>query len=665
MAEIKVKATLTDDISDKLKKIQNNSQKSFKNVEKSAKTAISSATLLKAAFTGLAAVTAFKLTKSFIRVGSEMEDLSVQFEVLLGSADAAKRRMEELSKFAAKTPFQLKGIAEASRILETLTRGALSTGEGLRLVGDAAAVTGADFANLAMHVGRAYDGLQANRPVGESMMRLQELGLVTGDVRAKIEDLQKAGKGKEAWSVLQQQLKRTEGGMAKMAGTLTGLTSTFKDQLDAAMRDMLNQGVFDQMNDAMATLVETMETALNSGVFQKMGRFMADMALGAASIVGITNTEKLIKKRKELALATETHASAVERLNKLKNKELTFFEKLAGEENRKRGIAFQEKQIVLQLEKKKKIQEEIDNLEGKIAKKIFTPKPTSKPKPTTPGGGGGGSGAAAVGSIMLDNMVELVDNRQALMEEMASMSELQANIEITQSNRVLEEVKRNQDERKQLEEASKMAAIDSAASVANAITTITQRRTQKEAQREIEAVKNSKKSEKQKAKEIEKIQKEAFDKNKRQAILSSIINTALSITKTLSTLGIPVGIPASIAAGVAGAAQTAVIASQQFATGGIVEGPPGIDAVPARLTAGEVVLTKQDQKNLFGIIRGNGGNSVATNSTNNITLGNININGSANDSTVAAIVKTQEDQLEELKEMLDELDARRQLPGAA
>ncbi len=45
-----------------------------------------------------------------------------------------------------------------------------------------------------MWIGRLYDGLQSGRPVGEAMMRLQELGVISGDTRNQIENLQKSAR---------------------------------------------------------------------------------------------------------------------------------------------------------------------------------------------------------------------------------------------------------------------------------------------------------------------------------------------------------------------------------------------------------------------------------------------------------------------------------------
>ena len=71
-----------------------------------------------------------------------LEQIKTQFDPLLGGAALAQKRLEELYSFASSTPFQLEGIAEANRTLQVLTKGALATVEGMKLVGDAAAVTG-------------------------------------------------------------------------------------------------------------------------------------------------------------------------------------------------------------------------------------------------------------------------------------------------------------------------------------------------------------------------------------------------------------------------------------------------------------------------------------------------------------------------------------------
>jgi hypothetical protein len=200
-----------------------------------------------------------------------METLETKFQVLLGDVDSAKARMQELSKFASTTPFQLTEIANASRVLQTLGGTTLATGESLRLVGDAAAISGESFESLAVHVGRAYSGLQANRPIGESLARLQELGLVSGETRNQIEDLTKAAKGEDAWKVLQKELQKSSGGMETLSKTFGGLASTLKDQFSEALRQISNSGFFDDIKDGLAAVVGKMAEWIDSGVFQRIG----------------------------------------------------------------------------------------------------------------------------------------------------------------------------------------------------------------------------------------------------------------------------------------------------------------------------------------------------------------------------------------------------------
>jgi len=173
---------------------------------------------------------------------AEMQKLQVQFGVLLGSTGAAKERMQELVKFADTTPFELPEVAKASKVLETLTKGALSTGDGLRMVGDTAAATGQPFDELATWFGRLYDGLDSGRPVGEAMARLQELGAMSGETRAEIEKLQKEGKkGPEVWDVAKKSFEQYSGMMDAQSKTFEGLASTMQDSLGGVLREFGDQ----------------------------------------------------------------------------------------------------------------------------------------------------------------------------------------------------------------------------------------------------------------------------------------------------------------------------------------------------------------------------------------------------------------------------------------
>jgi hypothetical protein len=187
---------------------------------------------------------------------ADMETLRTAFVPLLGGLAEARERMDELSRFAAATPFELPEIAKASAVLETLTRGALSTGAGLTLVGDVASATNQPFAEIAVTIGRLYDGLQSGRPVGEAAARLQELGAISGDVRGRLEALQKEGmKGDEVWAVAADSLSRFSGSMELQSQTWNGKMSTFKDNVGLALA-AFGEPIIDQIKPFLDASIE-------------------------------------------------------------------------------------------------------------------------------------------------------------------------------------------------------------------------------------------------------------------------------------------------------------------------------------------------------------------------------------------------------------------------
>ncbi len=247
------------------------------------------------AIIGMSAYISGRFVKSFLNASSEVENLETEFKVLLKSADDARGRIKELAKFAESTPFEMKQVAQASKILETFTKGALSTGDALRTVGDAAAITAEkDFANLAMWVGRAYDGLQNNRPVGEAMMRLQELALVSGEARGQIEKLQKEAKGKEAWNVLWSELQKAKGGMVELSETATGLESTIRDQLKSAMRQFMDAGAWDAYKNTLVTIRSTMDDMIKDGAFQKLAEHTKTLIGVGKGLLAVWSAKKFM-----------------------------------------------------------------------------------------------------------------------------------------------------------------------------------------------------------------------------------------------------------------------------------------------------------------------------------------------------------------------------------
>jgi len=201
-----------------------------------------------------------------INEAATVEGFEATFDQLLGGADKAKARMQELSKFAATTPFELPEVAQASRTLETLTEGALSTGDGLRLVGDVASGTQQPFGEISSTIGRLYAGLQNGRPVGEAVDRLRDLGAISDDAAVRIGQMQEQGmKGDAVWQVAASSMGQFSGMMDKQSNTWNGKMSTLQDGVNGifrafgtplidALKPMLTSAI--EMADSLAPLAQ-------------------------------------------------------------------------------------------------------------------------------------------------------------------------------------------------------------------------------------------------------------------------------------------------------------------------------------------------------------------------------------------------------------------------
>ena len=89
------------------------------------------------AITGMGIATGF-----FLKQAGDIEQVTIAFETMLGSAEAAAKLLEEITDFAAKTPFELTGLIdnskkllafgiEADDIIETMTNlGNIAAGVG-------------------------------------------------------------------------------------------------------------------------------------------------------------------------------------------------------------------------------------------------------------------------------------------------------------------------------------------------------------------------------------------------------------------------------------------------------------------------------------------------------------------------------------------------------
>lgn len=204
------------------------------------------------------------LTQAF-----KFERYETQFKVLFKSTARAKKQLRDLQEFSAKTPFQIDDIVEASRQLEVFTKGALNTEEGLKLVGDAAAVTSKPMQEISFWVGRAYAAIGARQALGEAGTRLTELALVSKDTRDEMEAMREAGASSaEIFALMEEEIKSlSKNGMEELAKTGEGLASTLRDNVNLALADF-GEALAGEAKGGLQDMIDKVKELRKSGDIQ-------------------------------------------------------------------------------------------------------------------------------------------------------------------------------------------------------------------------------------------------------------------------------------------------------------------------------------------------------------------------------------------------------------
>ena len=180
---------------------------------------------------------------------------------------------------------------------------------------------------------------------------------------------------------------------------------------------------------------------------------------------------------------------------------------------------------------------------------------------------------------------------------------------------------------------------------------------------ETEKIKSSENTEDAKKKLLERVEtekqamlKKANEENKKRAIAEKALMiaqataaTALGVTTALSSWTSPVSKRIAEAAiiGTAGALQIATIAAQRMQHGGIVGGATYTgDKIPIMANSGEMMLNREQQANLFNMVKGGG------NTTNNTSALNLTINIPTGTQLDSNAVDQITDSMEKLNETL-------------
>ena len=185
-----------------------------------------------------------------LKTASGLQQADIAFTTLLKSSAKSKVFLKDLSAFAAKTPFELPGLIDSSRLLLGVGLDAKKVIPTLQDFGDAAGALGIQqeaFQRIMLATSQAISAGKFN--TGD-LNQIVEAGIPVWSLLSKamgkpVPEIRKMAEGGQLLSskvlpLLREQMHKDYGGaMAKQSQTLSGLWSTFMDTLNIGLANAI------------------------------------------------------------------------------------------------------------------------------------------------------------------------------------------------------------------------------------------------------------------------------------------------------------------------------------------------------------------------------------------------------------------------------------------
>lgn len=223
------------------------------------------------------------------KYNSQMEDYLANFTVLLGDATKATQHVEDLKRFAADTPFEMPGIADASKQLLSFGFGVDEILPTLQTLGDISLGNQQRFDGLALVFSqvRSQGKLMGNdlyQFINAGFNPLQAIAEKTGKSMAELKE--EMSEGKITYEMVADAMKAatSEGGkfyqgMAVASKTLSGQWSTLKDDTMSLIGDAFmpfSNVLKESVMPALQNIVKGMEEAFAKPEIQTSIKSIAD-----------------------------------------------------------------------------------------------------------------------------------------------------------------------------------------------------------------------------------------------------------------------------------------------------------------------------------------------------------------------------------------------------
>lgn len=225
----------------------------------------------------------------FAGTAAEMEVLNLQLEVFTGSAEGAEKAFGEFVEIAAKTPFDLKQVAQASKTMMAFGMTSSEAATATEQLSIVAAATGGDLNNLARNLGQIQAQGQAyTRDLTQFAIQgipiWEQMSMVTGKTTSELKKM--ASEGQISFDIVSAAITNMTAEGTDMATMAERMQETFTGRLAAiaaAFQLLALKAVqaFNLMDKALGNVISNSMKAFAQGV-----RSLANNLEGLIPVIG-------------------------------------------------------------------------------------------------------------------------------------------------------------------------------------------------------------------------------------------------------------------------------------------------------------------------------------------------------------------------------------------
>jgi len=188
------------------------------------------------------------LVKETVQLGAELEQTTIAFEVMTGSAEKAKNLIDDINSFANVTPFKNKDLQQNAKLMMNYGIASEDVLKNLQMLGDVAGGNSQKMNSLTL----AFSQIQATgRLMGQDLLQMVSAGFnplqiiseKTGESMGYLKDQMSKGAISskmvtDAFKVATSEGGRFFGMMEKQSTTLNGLWSTLVGKIQTMVAEM-------------------------------------------------------------------------------------------------------------------------------------------------------------------------------------------------------------------------------------------------------------------------------------------------------------------------------------------------------------------------------------------------------------------------------------------